>query len=218
MINGAAWSVSFEFWCYLGVALLGILGLLRSTRLLVTLLLAATALGFLFTLPSFNGLFARHYWNPLTVLLDSIFGYVPIWARMLPMYLAGVVFYRLRSRLRITLPWISAACLALIAGSQLPHGWPLLFPVAGTYLVLVLAFHPAVRLHRWGRYGDFSYGTYLYAFPLQQLIMQRLGHPVSPWCLFCLAVPAALGCAVASWFLVERPFLGRVRPAYPAKR
>jgi peptidoglycan/LPS O-acetylase OafA/YrhL len=151
--------------------------------------------------------FLRHYWNPLTALLTSIFGYAPFWARLLPLYLSGVVYYRLRSHLKFTPLWIAAAGLALVAALRLPHGWALLFPIVGPYLVLALAFYPTIRLHRWGQNGDFSYGTYLYGYPIQQLIMQHIGHPVSPWKLFALSVPVTLCCAAASWFLIERHFL-----------
>jgi peptidoglycan/LPS O-acetylase OafA/YrhL len=92
-------------------------------------------------------------------------------------------------------------------GWRWPHCWSLLFPVVGAYLVLVLAFHPSIRLHNWNRFGDFSYGTYLYAFPVQQLVMQWIGHPVLPWKLFFIATPATIGCAFLSWHLVEKWFL-----------
>jgi len=209
VLNGSTWSIAYEFWCYLGVALLGITGLLRSSRVLLFLFLVAIALGVLFSFSPFVALFLRHWWNPTTVQLDHIFGYAPFWARMAPMYLSGIVFYRLRGHLSLKPLWILAGCAALVAATQLPHGWPLLFPVAGGYLALVLAFHPAVRVHRFGRFGDFSYGTYLYGYPVAQLVMQHVGHPVSPWKLFAVSGSLTVCCAMASWFLVERRFLHR---------
>ena len=128
------------------------------------------------------------------------------------MYLVGVVFYRLRSHLRIKASWIFAACGSLIVAAIVPHGWPLVFPVAGAYLLLVAAFHPAIHLHGWSRFGDSSYGTYLYGFPVQQMIMHSIGHLVSPWRLFCpRPTPLTLSCAVVSWHVVERWFLHSVR-------
>jgi len=39
-VNGSLWSISYEFWCYLGVLALGVAGLATNRRLLLTLLVA----------------------------------------------------------------------------------------------------------------------------------------------------------------------------------
>jgi peptidoglycan/LPS O-acetylase OafA/YrhL len=52
------------------------------------------------------------------------------------------------------------------------------------------------------RLGDPSYGMYIYAFPIQQLIV--LGLPgVSAPLLAAAAVPAAAAAGYASWHLIE---------------
>jgi peptidoglycan/LPS O-acetylase OafA/YrhL len=61
--------------------------------------------------------------------------------------------------------------------------------------------------------NDFSYGTYLYAFPVQQLLVIAGAHHlgVVPYIVLSIASTAPL--AALSWFLVERPAnrLGRPR-------
>lgn len=200
VVNGSLWSIQYEFWCYIGVALLGVSGVLRSNRMLLGLFYCSILTSYLF---------AIFEWTPGGKLLGVIFGYPPIWARLLPMYLAGMVFYRLRAHLSLKIIWIVVACGMLMVAAFLPHGWTLLFPIAGAYLVLALAYHPAIRLHSWSRYGDFSYGTYLYGYPVEQLAMRWIGHPVSSWTLFALATPATLVCAIVSWHVVEKRFLQR---------
>jgi peptidoglycan/LPS O-acetylase OafA/YrhL len=97
-----------------------------------------------------------------------------------------------------------------------PFGLTALMPIAGSYLLFAAAFSPALRVHGWARPGDFSYGIYLYAFPIQQLIVQRLGA-IHPLALFALATPAAVLFGAASWHGVERWFLRRTRkPSPPA--
>jgi peptidoglycan/LPS O-acetylase OafA/YrhL len=208
-MNGSAWSIQYEFWCYLGVALLAVLGILRSKKILSAFFLCTVVASYLFLF---------FHLSPNLSIATPIFGFPYAWARLLPMYTAGIVFYRLRAHLSLNPWWIAGTCGALIAAAALPYGWTVIFPVAGTYLVLVLAFHPAIRLHGWSRFGDFSYGTYLYAFPVQQIIMRRIGHAVPAWELFALATPLTLLCAVASWYCVERRFLLKIRrPAAPAE-
>ena len=66
---------------------------------------------------------------------------------------------------------------------------------------------PVIR--RAGRFGDLSYGMYLYAFPVQQVILGArpdFGYPI----LACMVLTAPL--ALLSWHLVERPAL-RWKPA-----
>jgi peptidoglycan/LPS O-acetylase OafA/YrhL len=130
-----------------------------------------------------------------------------LWARLLPFYLAGVVFYLFRDRLRLNAWGASLALIVLLAASWVNVGWTVVFPVAGAYLVFYVAFAPWIRMQRVGRFGDFSYGTYLYAFPIEQLLVMRFGHGVAPWLLFALATPLTLLAAVVSWYAVERRFL-----------
>jgi peptidoglycan/LPS O-acetylase OafA/YrhL len=56
-----------------------------------------------------------------------------------------------------------------------------------------------------------SYGLYLYAFPVQQLLLHVLGPklPVTPF--FLVAFVATLPLAIASWRFVEAPMLVRSR-------
>ena len=72
------------------------------------------------------------------------------------------------------------------------------------YVVLCFGCLAMPVLRRAGRFGDLSYGLYLYAFPLQQVIaatMPRNEHRI----LTCMLLSLPL--AVLSWHLVEAPAL-----------
>jgi peptidoglycan/LPS O-acetylase OafA/YrhL len=140
-----------------------------------------------------------------------VMGSPQLWARLLPLYLAGVVFYLFREKI-VRSGWFAVVACSVLAGAcWVPYGLTAVFPVAGTYLAFYLAYAPWLRLHGFGRYGDFSYGTYLYAFPVQQLVMKMIGHAVAPWVLFVWAAPMTLVLAAGSWYGVERWFLQPVR-------
>ena len=201
-INGSVWSIQFEFWCYIGVAFLMTLGLLRRRAWLLGIFVLAVAVSVAFQVEGwvFGG-------KMLGVVLSS----PQLWARLLPLYLAGVVFYLYRDRIRMS-GWLAwASVVLLVVAARVPYGCAALFPFAGTYLVFYLAFASWLPLHAAGRFGDFSYGTYLYAFPIMQLLMRSIGHPVAPVLLFAYATPLTLIAAVASWYGVERRFLRRGR-------
>ncbi len=198
VINGSTWSIQYECWCYVGVALLAAAGLLRRRAIALALFLASIGMSLLYL---------AEKWTFGGGALGVLLGLPGLWARLLPLYLAGVVFYLYRDRIPHR-GWLAAcSLLLLIVAAVTPLGITALFPVAGTYLVFYLAYAAWLPLQRAGRFGDFSYGLYLYAFPLQQIVMQRLGHPVRPVVLFALALPLTALAAVASWYGVERRFL-----------
>jgi peptidoglycan/LPS O-acetylase OafA/YrhL len=82
--------------------------------------------------------------------------------------------------------------------------------VAGGYVILWVGFHPRIRFGWVSRWGDLSYGTYLYAFLIQQLLAKYLPG-IRPMTMFAMATPAALAAGYLSWHLIEKPFLARAR-------
>jgi peptidoglycan/LPS O-acetylase OafA/YrhL len=103
------------------------------------------------------------------------------------------------------------SAIALAVSIPVANSWSVMFPVCGAYLVLWAAFHPLFRLHGFSKYGDFSYGMYLYAFPIQQLLVMHNSGSMNPYALFALAWPLSILAGMLSWYVVERPFLRRAR-------
>jgi peptidoglycan/LPS O-acetylase OafA/YrhL len=57
-----------------------------------------------------------------------------------------------------------------------------------------------------GKYGDFTYGIYVFAFPVQQmLISSKL--TTKPYQLFLYSIILVVPLAIASWHLIEKKFL-----------
>ena len=54
--------------------------------------------------------------------------------------------------------------------------------------------------------GDLSYGTYIYAFPIQQMIIASIPD-ITPRTLMILTIAIVLQVAFASWKLIEVPSL-----------
>jgi peptidoglycan/LPS O-acetylase OafA/YrhL len=204
VVNASLWTVSYEFLCYLAVIVLGLTKVLRRGRVLIGLLGASIV---------FSLLYAHFGWESPHSLPAVLFGYPQAWARLMPMYLAGVVFYLYRGSIRLHRCGAILSMLAIAVACLIPLGYTILFPVFGTYLLMYLAFWERLGMHRIMRFGDLSYGTYLYAFPIQQLLVQHVGLRGSPVRLFVTASPLVLAAAAVSWFFVERPALraGRCR-------
>jgi peptidoglycan/LPS O-acetylase OafA/YrhL len=79
--------------------------------------------------------------------------------------------------------------------------------VALSYSTLVVAALPWPLLAHWGRWGDFSYGMYLFAFPVQQTIVHFAGPALPLAANVGLSFGITLVLAILSWHLVERPAL-----------
>jgi peptidoglycan/LPS O-acetylase OafA/YrhL len=86
-----------------------------------------------------------------------------------------------------------------------------LFPLFGCYLVLWLALTPRLPVIPAARFGDLSYGIYIYGWPVEQGVIWLLGGRAVWWQVFLLALPTAAALAFLSWHLVESPAL-RLKP------
>jgi peptidoglycan/LPS O-acetylase OafA/YrhL len=98
----------------------------------------------------------------------------------------------------------SASMFAVWAAAQ---SQVLLVPgmVSITVLVLLIGLSERLHSHTLERIGDLSYGTYLWAFPVQQLVMAEAGG--GPMRNLTIAGPVTLALAYGSWHLIERPTL-----------
>ena len=196
-INGSLWSISYEFGCYLGLLLLGLAKLLRRDFLIgLTLAIMMAHLG----LEVFDI-------RPDGKLLGLLLRASLLWATVLPFFLAGMLLHLFGRQRRLRGRYAAVACVLLIASVRIPYATVFTLPVLGSYLILWLAYLPALQPLNLGRWGDFSYGTYLYAFPVQQLLTYCFGSKLTPALLFSLAAPLSVALGVTSWHAVEKHFL-----------
>lgn len=194
-LNGATWTIQYEFLCYLLVIALGFFGLLRRPGPLVAATLLCLAVDAF--LPD-GGL----AWLSRPMLLPAP---APALFRLVGMFLAGASFHALRHHLRFSPLPISASAVGLAITIRIA---PLSgFGVAafGGYLIFAAAtLGGSTRLARVNDRNDISYGVYLYAWPIQRLLMRHMGL-TNPLLLGLLTWSLAVACGWASWLLVERP-------------
>lgn len=147
-------------------------------------------------------------WFPLVLIVGAapanpIF-YLPL------AFLSGAVV--LLARVPLRWPLALAAVGALFAGAVLDT-FLMVMATAGAYLVIWAAHAPPLIRLRW----DISYGTYIWAFPVQQLVAMTLG-PMPWWSNAAIALPGIIVLAATSWILVERPALALKDGRQPVRR
>jgi peptidoglycan/LPS O-acetylase OafA/YrhL len=198
IVDGPLWSLPHEVLMYLMVLVLGSLRLLR-------LWLLVPLLGL--------GLGCIWFDTSLSEWFIGTFGW------LLGFFVAGMILYKLRER-RIFTGRIALATLAgLVAsaplGAYLVHNaFILLFPLFGAYLVIYVALERRLPVIPAARFGDLSYGLYIYGWPVEQALLYLSGGALAWWQLFPLALALAAAIAFLSWHLVEKPAL-RFKPRRP---
>ena len=181
-VNGSLWTLQIEAYCYLLVLVLGVVGLLNRW---VTLAIYLTLVSYL----------ALHGHNDI-----SEFGLQDKRADLFTNFVAGAVMYHWRVRLdgRIAL-----ACAAGLLACLFTTGFWLALHTLFAYVVIYVALAPRIRSPDMARFGDLSYGIYLYAWPMTQVAVLLLAKP-EWYTVGAIAMSLTLFLAFASWHLVEK--------------
>jgi peptidoglycan/LPS O-acetylase OafA/YrhL len=206
-VNQSLWSIPYGFWCYILAGLLSFGGVLRSRyRVLMLVLVEVLAIAFgVWALATH--FFPEPHWALATV------GYPGMWARILPMFLGGMLLAVLKNHIPVNRWTALMSVTALVIAAQIPLAWAPMLSIAGAYLLFYFAYAPWIRLWRATAWGDPSYGGYLMSFPIQQMIVRHYTHGVAggrmpPYLLFAVSVLPSLVAGYASWWLVEWWLLG----------
>lgn len=192
--NGALWTIPLEVKCYVVLALCGAVGLLRSKwPLLIVTVLALVRYGVVE--PRGDALMTQLDWDLKTRFLLE-FGLF---------FAAGVLLHYIdvRRRRRLVAAIVAAAWVAgiacMFAGRMFLALW---FFVPATVIAFATASTPYIR--RAGRFGDLSYGVYIYGFPVQQTMIWLLGKHLSWLPLLVVTLLSTALLALVSWHLVEK--------------
>lgn len=108
-----------------------------------------------------------------------------------------------------TLLFLSVLLLISCCFSNLPIGF--LYPAAFGIIVIVSAYNLPL-FNNFGKFGDFTYGLYIYHFPIIQLFRQyNLFEKYNPIIMAIAVILITLFFAMFSWFLIEKRFLDRFK-------
>ena len=195
VVNGSLWTLKFELYCYITLVLAWWLAAKVSKsdafKLFTRVVVIGTAL-----------MLAGFWWAHETGN--------PTWGdfRLFFMFFCGAAFWIFRARIPMHPALFAAMSLVLLAGVAMPTYFFWVYPPTIGYIVLWLAYVPGGWIRRFNGVGDYSYGLYIYAFPVQQALIASFPTQ-SPLFVFFWASAITLPLAMLSWHLVEKPMLAR---------
>jgi peptidoglycan/LPS O-acetylase OafA/YrhL len=191
VVNGSLWSLPVEFSCYITVAAAGVIGRQYIGYALVFII---TALGAIKLHQPLYGSGQIVIYATDALMASSImifffigaayryFGVALKSSAALVMLVALVIFQdRIRPEFFLVLTWI-------------------FFP----YCVLAFGLASTPILSQWGRFGDASYGMYLYAFPVTQMLLAATGGSIGLPALVSGVSVASIALGLGSWHAVEK--------------
>jgi len=187
-VNGSLWTLPLEIRMYVTLAVvwatMTVFGARRekvTAQAIVLMAISALLLNILF-----------HFFD-FARLLHLHLGY---------MFFVGSAFYVFRERIILSRGIFLAAAIALLLSAFNKDVFYVTYMAVLAYLVFWLAYVPTGIVRQFNRLGDYSYGIYIYAFPVQQSIVM-LVPGISSGALMGTAFGITLFFAFLSWHLIE---------------
>jgi peptidoglycan/LPS O-acetylase OafA/YrhL len=134
---------------------------------------------------------------------------------LLGFFAAGICGYRLRGAELFAGRWAGRWALVAALGLALSipvHLFLVGYALFGSYLVLYLALNRGLRPVPAARFGDLSYGLYIYGWPIEQGVVYFSKGAAPWWAVFGVSLAVAVPAAFLSWHGIERRCRWRGRP------
>lgn len=192
LVNGPLYTLFYEWACYLIIAGLGIAFAKYRKKVLVILV---PMLFILYCLVTKNVGFTE---------INAVLSERPyiFMIRFAYLFLFGALMYDYKDKLNFSLPLLGIGATILFIGLIAGFGF-LAFLLTFPLIIITFAHLPIPVLSTWGKHGDFSYGIYIYAWPVQQMIVSYW-RTIDPITHIVLTLGIVTPLAYISWHLIEK--------------
>lgn len=147
----------------------------------------------------------------VTALIANItnhyYPFAPVsFLHLFTMFFSGSTYFICREHITLSLNVFLLAFILLIISSLNREVFFNLYILTLPYIILFIVYVPTGTIRKFNNFGDYSYGIYIYGFPIQQslsALMPNLSVPTMLISSFCLTSILA----ILSWHLMEKQFL-----------
>jgi peptidoglycan/LPS O-acetylase OafA/YrhL len=208
--NYSAWTLFFEFGLWMCIGLLVVIAPKKLLNAGVFAgLIVFTAIKVYDKLGPDNSQYTTVNHGRYNGAVDGLMTLLEPLARLGIFFFAGAVLYLYRDKVKLSplLFWVSVVVSGVLAVVGYFHVFAAL-----PWAYVIMYMGTSKRFSRVNFPNDYSYGTYIYAFPITQVLAVVNGeHHMPIWVFTPLCVLATAPVAYVSWHVLEKPAMSLKR-------
>lgn len=193
-VNGSLWTMPNEVKMYAILVIiwmtLRIVPMYRSAIFKLSIIIGAIVSGVILLMAHFK-----------------VFSELSQFPRLFFMFFTGASFFLLKDKIVMSRWYFYALLSMLLLSTFSQQIFLIVYIMTLAYLLFFLAYIPRGFIRRYNQLGDYSYGVYIYAFPVQQSLV-ALFPEISVMQMVIFSSLITMTLAVMSWHFLEKYFLG----------
>jgi len=197
-VNGSLWTLPWEVKMYFILLFFGLLTFYKPS--LITQRGLVVLSGLIVTV-SLVLLFSNYLFHFITSV------HIKPALRFLPLFFMGSIIYLLKDKVILSKRLFVLIVISILLSIGNPKLYYVLHYFFIGYIILYIAYIPKGKILFFNKLGDYSYGLYIYAYPVQQSVI-ALNPGISAINAFYISFAITLLLAVLSWHLLEKRMLG----------